>query len=328
MFRYPNAICLSLVLSVLLGISTPGRAAEIDYPNRPIRFIVPYPPGGSTDPTARLLAAWFSEKFGQTVVVDNRPGAGATIGHAMGAQATPDGYTWLFGTSGGMVVGPAYGSKVPYDSIKDYAHVGSIADSPFMLIIHPAVPAKSVQELVAFAKGQPGKVLFASPGAGTPNHLGMELLKSLTKAEFVHVPYKGGGPALLDVMSGRVHALFGGVAYTGPAINSGKARAIAVGHPTRVKAYPDVPTIGEWLPGFNCSTWYGILMPAGTSRAIVEKVSTELRNALKSPAFLKQFDALGLIAASSTPEELRERIRSELARWNKVISEAGIRPPN
>ncbi len=326
MFRYPNAICLSLILHLLVCVAMPARAAESDFPTRPIRFIVPYPPGGSTDPTARLLAAWFTEKFGQSVVVDNRPGAGATIGHAMGAQATPDGYTWLFGTSGGMVVGPAYGTKVPYDSIKDFAHIGVIADSPFLLVIHPNVPAKTVQELVSVAKAQPGKIFFASPGAGTPNHLGMELLKSLTKAEFVHVPYKGGGPALIDVMSGRTQALFGGVTYTGPAISAGKARAIAVGHPERIRTFPDIPTIAEWLPGFNCSTWYGILAPAGTSRTIVNKVNAELRNALASPAFLKQFDTMGLIAVSSTPDELRERIRNELARWTKVINEAGIRP--
>jgi tripartite-type tricarboxylate transporter receptor subunit TctC len=325
MFRFSNAIRLCLVLGIVHCAAAPLRAADNDFPNRPIRFIVPYPPGGSTDPTARLLAQWFTEKLGQSVVVDNRPGAGATIGHAMGAQATPDGYTWLFGTSGGMVVGPAYGTKVTYDSIKDFAHIGLIADSPFLLVIHPSVPAKSVQELVEAAKAQPGKILFGSPGAGTPNHLGMELLKSLTKAQFVHVPYKGGGPALIDLMSGRIHALFGGITYTGPAIQSGKVRAIAVGHPQRVRAFPDLPTIAEWLPGFNCSTWYGILAPAGTPRAIVTKVNTELRNALASPAFLKQFDTMGLIAVSSTPDELRERIRSELARWNKVIEEAGIR---
>jgi tripartite-type tricarboxylate transporter receptor subunit TctC len=325
MFRYSNAIRLCLVANILLCAGVPLRAADIDYPTRPIRFIVPYPPGGSTDPTARLLAQWFTEKLSQTVVVDNRPGAGATIGHAMGAQATPDGYTWLFGTSGGMVVGPAYGTKVTYDSIKDFAHIGLIADSPFLLVVHPSVPAKSVQELVEFARGQPGKVLFGSPGAGTPNHLGMELLKSLAKAPFEHVPYRGGGPALIDLMSGRIHAQFGGITYTGPAIHAGKIRPVAVGHPQRVRAFPDLPTIAEWLPGFNCSTWYGILAPAGTPRAIVNKVNAELRNALASPAFLKQFDAMGLIAVSSTPEELRERIRTELARWNKVIEEAGIR---
>ena len=325
MFRYSNAICLGLILNMLSCLAMPSQAAENDYPTRPIRFIVPYPPGGSTDPTARLLAQWFTEKFGQSVVVDNRPGAGATIGHAMGAHASPDGYTWLFGTSGGMVVGPAYGTKVTYDSIKDYTHIGLIADSPFLLVIHPSVPAKSVQDLVNVAKAQPGKIFFGSPGAGTPNHLGMELLKSLTKAPFEHVPYKGGGPALVDLMSGRIHALFGGITYTGPAISSGKVRAIAVGHPQRVRAFPDIPTIAEWLPGFNCSTWYGILAPAGIPSSIVKKVNAELRNALASPAFLKQFDTMGLIAVSSTPEELRERIRSELARWNKVIDEAGIR---
>ena len=317
---------LSCLMLGLCSFAALGQAPEDGYPNRPIRFIVPYPPGGSTDPTARLFAAWFTEKLGQTVVVDNRPGAGATIGHAMGAQATPDGYTILFGTSGGLVVNPAYGSKIPYDSVKDYAHVGLIADSPFILIVHPAVPAKTVQELVAYAKAQPGKVFFGSPGAGTPNHLGIELLKSLTGAQFVHVPYKGGGAALVDLMSGRIHALFGGVPYTAPAVNSGKARVIAAGHPERVKQYPDAPAIAEWLPGFSCSTWYGILAPAGTPRGIVRKLNAEMRNALANPAFRKQLESMGLNPVASTPEELRERIASELTRWTKVIKDSGIKP--
>jgi tripartite-type tricarboxylate transporter receptor subunit TctC len=323
MSRFAPAICLGL--SGLFSIA-PAFAAEADYPNRPIRLIVPYPPGGGTDPPARLIAAWFSEKFGQNVVVDNRPGAGAVVGHSLGAQAAPDGYTLLFGTSGGLTVGPAYNPKVPYDSLKSYAHVGLLADGPYLLIVHAGTPAKSVQELVALAKAQPGKIFIASPGTGTPNHLGMELLKSMTKAEFVHVPYKGGGPALLDVISGRTHATFGGVTYTGPAVSAGKARAIGVGHTARIKWYPDVPAIAEWLPGFNVSTWYCILAPAGTPAPIVNKLNAEIRNAVANPAFVKQLDALGMVPTGGAPEVLRDRIRSELARWNNVIGEAGIRP--
>jgi len=308
-----------------LSSATPALAAEAEYPNRPIRLIVPYPPGGGTDPPARLIAAWISEKFGQNVVVDNRPGAGAVVGHQLGATAAPDGYTLLFGTSGGLTVGPAYNPKVPYDSLKSYAYVGLLADGPYLLIVHAGTPAKTVQELVALAKAQPGKIFIGSPGTGTPNHLGMELLKSMTKAEFVHVPYKGGGPALLDVISGRTHAIFGGVTYTGPAVSAGKARAIGVGHTERIKWYPDVPTIAEWLPGFNVSTWYCILAPAGTPAGIVSKLNAEIRNAVANPAFVKQLDALGMVPTGGAPELLRDRIRNELARWNKVITEAGIR---
>ncbi|MGH8666145.1 MAG: Bug family tripartite tricarboxylate transporter substrate binding protein [Burkholderiales bacterium] len=300
------------------------QAAESNYPTRPVRIIVPYPPGGSTDPTARQLGQWLSEKFGQSVVIDNRPGAGATLGHALGAQATPDGYTLLLGTSGGLVTGPAFGTKVSYDPVKDFTPIGLAVDVPFLLIVHPNVTAKNVQELIALAKAQPGKISFGSPGMGTPNHLGMELLKSMGKVEFVHVPYKGGGPALVDLMAGRIQALFGGIPYCAPAINSGKAKALAVGHPTRTKLYPDVPAVAELLPGFTNTTWYGLLGPAKMPQHVVNKVNAEMKVALADPEFRKRLEALGLDPVSSTPKELHDRIRNELARWTKVIKEAGM----
>jgi tripartite-type tricarboxylate transporter receptor subunit TctC len=313
-------------VAVLGALITSGiaQAAEPNYPTRPVRIIVPYPPGGSTDPTARQLGQWLSEKFGQSVVIDNRPGAGATLGHALGAQATPDGYTLLLGTSGGLVTGPAFGTKVSYDPVKDFTPIGLAVDVPFLLIVHPNVAAKNVQELIALAKAQPGKISFGSPGMGTPNHLGMELLKSMGKAEFVHVPYKGGGPALVDLMAGRIHALFGGIPYSAPALNSGKAKVLAVGHPTRTKFYPDVPAVAELLPGFTNTTWYGLLGPAKIPRHVVNKVNAEMKVALANPEFRKQLEALGLDPVSSTPKELHDRIVSELARWTKVIKEAGI----
>lgn len=312
------------LLCAAMIVGAVAHAAEPNYPTRPVRIIVPYPPGGSTDPTARLLGQWLSEKFGQPVVIDNRPGAGATLGHALGAQATPDGYTLLLGTSGGLVTGPAFGTKVSYDPVKDYTPIGLAVDVPFLLIVHPNVPAKNVPELVAMAKAQPGKVSFGSPGVGTPNHLGMELLNTLAKVQFIHVPYKGGGPALVDMMAGRIHALFGGIPYSAPAINSGKAKVIAVGHPTRTRFYPDVPAVAETLPGFNNTTWYGLLGPAKMPRHVVAKVNAEMKVALADPEFRKQLEALGLDPVHSTPEALHERIKSELARWTKVIKDAGI----
>jgi tripartite-type tricarboxylate transporter receptor subunit TctC len=311
-----------------LVVSGIAQAAESNYPTRPVRLIVPYPPGGSTDPTARALGQWLSEKMGQSFVIDNRPGAGATLGHALGAQATPDGYTLLLGTSGGLVTGPAFGTKVSYDPVKDFTPIGLAVDVPFLLIVHPSVAAKNVQELIALAKAQPGKISFGSPGMGTPNHLGMELLKSMGKAEFVHVPYKGGGPALVDLMAGRIHALFGGIPYSAPALNSGKAKVLAVGHPTRTKFYPDVPAVAEILPGFTNTTWYGLLGPARTPQYVVDKINAEMKVALANPEFRKQLEALGLDPVSSTPKELHDRIRSELARWTKVIKEAGIGASN
>jgi tripartite-type tricarboxylate transporter receptor subunit TctC len=311
-------------LGAIASLTTSTMALAQAYPVRPIRLIVPYPPGGSTDPTGRALAQWLSEKFGQTIVVDNRGGAGSTIGHALGAQANPDGYTLLLGTSGGLVVGPAYGTKVPYNPVKDFAPIGMAVDVPFVLTIHPAVPAKTVKDLIAMGKAQPGKINFGSPGSGTPNHLGMELLNALAGTKFVHVPYKGGGLALLDLMSGRIEALFGGIPYVAPALQSGKARVIATGHLTRVRSLPDIPAIAELLPGFTNTTWYGLLGPAGMPQPIINKINAEMKVALANAEFRKNLEALGLEPVSSTPAEFGDRIKTELARWTKVIKDAGV----
>ena len=262
----------SALVSGLIGVVSGTVAHAQNYPVRPIRMIVPYPPGGSTDPTGRAVGQWLSEKFGQPVVIDNRGGAGSTIGHALGAQANPDGYTLLLGTSGGLVVAPSYGTKVPYNPIKDFTPIGLAVDAPFMLTMFPGVGAKGLKDLIAMGKAQPGKINFGSPGSGTPNHLGMEMLNAMAGTKFVHVPYKGGGLALLDVMSGRIECLFGGIPYVAPAVQSGRVRVIATGHPTRVRAYPDVPAIAEILPGFTNTTWYGVMGP----RAYRKPSSTRL----------------------------------------------------
>jgi tripartite-type tricarboxylate transporter receptor subunit TctC len=313
---------LSCLLAVL-WLAAPVLAQD-KYPSRPIRMIVPYPPGGSTDPTGRAFAAWLTEALGQQVVVDNRPGAGSTIGHGLGAKATPDGYTLLLGTSGGLAVSPALGSKLPYDPVKDFAPIGLGVYTPFLLVVHPGLPAASLKELIALSKAQPEGVIFASVGVGTPNHLGGELLKVMTGFRFVHVPYKGGGPAVVDVIAGRAQALFGGIPYTGPQVKAGRVRAIAIGHPTRMSGWPDVPAIAETLPGFSNTTWFGLLGPAGTPKAVVDRINAEMKRAVANPEFIKQLVALGLEPASSTPAEFHDMIVSELKRWSKVIREAGI----
>jgi tripartite-type tricarboxylate transporter receptor subunit TctC len=308
----------------LLVCALAADAGAQTYPSRPIRMIVPYPPGGSTDPTGRAFAAWLTEALGQQVVVDNRPGAGATIGHALGAKATPDGYTLLLGTSGGLAVGPALGSKLPYDPVRDFTPIGLGVYTPFLLVVHPGLPAANLREFIALSKAQPEGVIFASVGVGTPNHLGGELLKVMTGFRFVHVPYKGGGPAVVDVIAGRSQALFGGIPYTGPHVKSGRVRAIAIGHPTRMSAWPDVPAIAETLPGFSNTTWFGLLGPAGTPKAVVDRINAEMKRAVANPEFIKQLVAMGLEPASSTPAEFHDMIVSELKRWSKVIKEAGI----
>jgi tripartite-type tricarboxylate transporter receptor subunit TctC len=318
---WSRTICV--VLAAALWMAAPVLAQD-KYPSRPIRMIVPYPPGGSTDPTGRAFAAWLTDALGQQVVVDNRPGAGSTIGHGLGAKATPDGYTLLLGTSGGLAVSPALGSKLPYDPVRDFAPIGLGVYTPFLLVVHPGLPAANLKEFIALSKAQPGRINFASVGVGTPNHLGAELLKVMTGFQFVHVPYKGGGPAVVDVIAGRAQALFGGIPYTGPQVKSGRLRAIAIGHPTRMGGWPDVPAIAESFPGFSNTTWFGLLGPAGTPRAVVNRINAEMRRAVANPEFIKQLVAIGLEPASSTPAEFHDMIRTELKRWSKVIREAGI----
>ncbi|HSC95622.1 MAG TPA: tripartite tricarboxylate transporter substrate binding protein [Burkholderiales bacterium] len=298
--------------------------AQSKYPVRPIRMIVPYPPGGSTDPTGRAFAAWLTEALGQQVVVDNRPGAGATIGHGLAAKATPDGYTILLGTSGGLATGPAINPKVPYDPVKDFTAIGLGVYTPFLLVVYPALPAANLQDFIALSKKQPGGIIFASVGFGTPNHLGGELLKVMAGFKFVHVPYKGGGPATVDLIAGRAQALFGGIPYTGPHVKAGRLRAIAIGHPKRVSGWPDVPAIAETLPGFTNTTWFGLLGPAGMPKAVVNRINAEMKKAVENPDFTRQLVALGLEPASSTPAEFQNMIATELERWRKVIKEAGI----
>ncbi len=314
------------LVMTLCGAMAAAYAAEPAYPVKPVRVIVPYPPGGTTDPTARAFTAWFAEKFGTSFVIDNRPGAGSTLGHGLAAKATPDGYTLVLGTSGGLVVSAAFGTKLSYDPVRDFTPIGVGVYVPFLIVVHPSVPAKNVRELVELAKAQPGKINFASPGTGTPNHLGMELLTSLTGAKFTHVPYKGGGSAAVDLLAGRVQAIFGGAAPWQPHMSTGKVRAIAIGHPTRLATLPDVAAIAETYPGFNNTTWYGFLGPAGTPAHVVKKINGEMKRAVEDPAFVKHLESIGMVPTSTTPQEMGAMIRTELARWKKVVTEAGIKP--
>jgi tripartite-type tricarboxylate transporter receptor subunit TctC len=316
---------LKVISAVLAAgwLAAPALAQE-KYPSRPIRMIVPYPPGGSTDPTGRLFAAWLTEAFGQQVVVDNRPGAGSTIGHGIGAKATPDGYTILLGTSGGLATSPAFGSKLPYDPVKDFAPIGLGVYAPFLLAVHPGLPSANLKEFIALSKAQPDRINFASPGVGTPNHLGAELLKSMSGLQFVHVPYKGGGPAILDMVAGRAQAIFGGIPYVGPHVKAGRLRALAIGHPVRISTWPDTPTIADTVPGFTNTTWYGLLGPVGMPKPAIIRINAEMKKAVANADFVKQLDAIGLLPASSTPAEFQEMIKAELQRWTKVIREAGI----
>lgn len=309
----------------LLAATTTNHAAETAYPTKPIRLIVPFPPGGSADPLARAFGAWFADKFGVPVVADNRPGAGTAIAHTLGARATPDGYTLLLGASSGMTTNPAFGTKLEYDSVKDYSHVGLAAYVPQLLVVHPFVPAKSMNELIDLAKTQPGKVNFGSPGVGTVGHLSIEWINIATGAKFTHVPYKGAGPGMIDLVGGRIQVFVGSVTGAQPHISAGRIRAIATGHPKRLSSMPDTPTVAESVPGFSNDGWYGIVAPVGTPAPIINRLNAEMKRALANAEFSKHIETIGMLpAAGGTPQELREWTRSELARWTKVVRDAGV----
>jgi len=319
---------LAFAALALFAAATMAHAAQSAYPTKPIRLLIPFPPGGSADPLGRALAVWFSDKFGVPVVADNRPGAGTAIAHTLGAKAVPDGYTLLLGASSGLTTNPAFGTKLDYDPVKSYAPIGLAAYVPQLLVVHPSVAAKNFNELIELAKTQPGKINFGSPGVGTVGHLSIELFNAATGARFVHVPYKGAGPAVIDLVGGRIQAFQGSVPGTYPQVSAGRIRALATGHRERLRAMPDLPTIAESLPGFTNDGWYGVLAPAGTPAAIINKLNAELKRALANPEFIKQIDAIGMEPAKGgTPQELHEWIATELARWTKVVREAGIQPP-
>jgi tripartite-type tricarboxylate transporter receptor subunit TctC len=300
------------------------QAAESAYPLKPIRLIIPFPPGGSADPLGRALGTWLSDKFGVPVVADNRPGAGTAIAHTLGARAAPDGYTLLLGAGSGMSTNPAIMSKLDYDPVKDFSPVGLAAYVPQLFVVNPSVPAKTITELIDLAKAQPGKVNFGTPGVGSIGHLSLAFLNTLGGAQFTHVPYKGAGPAVIDLVAGRIQVFVGSVTGTQTQIAAGKIRAIATGHMKRLRSMPDLPAVAESFPGFWNDGWYGIIAPRGTPKPIIDKLNAEMKRALAETEFVRHVEALGMVPATSTPEELSELIRSELARWTKIVRDAGI----
>lgn len=308
----------------LFAAAAAAYAAEIAYPTKPIRLIVPFPPGGSADPLARAFGAWFSDKFGVPVIADNRPGAGTAIAHTLAAKAAADGYTLVLGAGSGLSTNPAFGYKLDYDPVKDFEPAGLAAYVPQLLVVHPDVPAKNISELIDLAKAQPDEINFGSPGSGSIGHLSVALLNTMTGARFVHVPYKGVAPAMIDLLGGRIQALFGSVTGTQPQVSAGRIRALATGHPTRLRSMPELPAIAETLPGFNNDGWYGIFAPAGTPAPIINKLNAEMKRALANAEFSKRIESIGMEPAGSTPQELREWVRSELARWTKAVHDAGI----
>lgn len=307
--------------------ATAALAQQAAYPTRPIRMIIPFPPGGSADPLGRALAAWLAEKFEQPVVADNRPGAGTAIAHTLAARATPDGYTLILGSSSGLSTNPAFGGKLDYHPTKDFEPIGLAAYVPQLVVVHPAVPAKDMQALIDLSKAQPDKISFGSPGAGSLGHLSIALINSTSGSRFLHVPYKGAAPATLDLIGGRIQAFVGSVTGTQALVQSGKIRALATGHLKRLNAMPDLPTVAETVPGFHGDGWYGLLGPAGTPAPVVKKVHAEMQRALANADFIKYVEKIGMVPTSGSPQDLREFVRNEFARWSKAVRDAKLQPP-
>ena len=302
--------------------SVPAHAQA--YPARPIRIIVPGSAGSANDFTARAIAQRLTEAWGQQIVIDNRSGAGGIIAHELAAKATPDGYTLIFSTSAGLVINPLL-YKVPYDSFRDLAPISLGSINPQMLFAHPAVAASSVPELIALARAKPGQLNCASAGTGTPNHLGCEMLKSMAQIEFVHVPYKGATPAITDVVGGQMHFMFNSIPAVLPLARAGKVKALGVAGPKRSPAAPDVPTVAETVPGFECVNWYAMLAPAGTPAAIIARLNAEMVKMIADPPFAQRLLDLGSEPQSSSPAELRDYMRKESERWSRVIKTAGLK---
>src|SRR3954447_53361 len=300
--RYRTPVWLAFSSAAAALVAAGPAASQQPYPDKPIRLIVPYPPGAGTDFTGREVGQYFAKALGQAVVIDNRPGAAAIIGHALVARAAPDGYTLLLGTTGGLVSGPALmGSKVPYDPLRDFATIGLATYVPYALAATASLPVQNVKDLIELARSAPRKLNVASPGVGTPNHLGAAQLMTLTGIELVHVPYKGTSMAITDVIAGNPHLLVTGLLTTMPHHRVGRLRILGVGHPQRLKAYPDIPAISETVPGYYNTGWWGIAAPAGTSKSIVDRLNTIMNKALATPEVLQRFEKAGLEIATTTP---------------------------
>lgn len=315
------------LLAAACMLAFPGPAPGQAYPSKPIRMIIPFPPGGGSDVTGRVVAAALSERLGRHVVVDNRAGAGGVIGSEIAANAPRDGYTLLM-VSLAHVVNPwLHDLKGRYDPIKSFAPVAIIAASPVVLVIHPSVPAQSVADLVALAKKQPGGLQYASAGVGSVTHLAAELFKYTAGLDVLHVPFKGAGPATLDVIAGRSHFLFGGLLATVPQVRSGKLRALGVGSLKRNPILPDVPSIAEsGVPGYETVNWFGLVAPAGAPAAIVERLHREVTAVQNLPAIRKQFDSDGATILQMTPARFGAYMVADMKKWERVVKKGGIKP--
>ena len=295
------------------------------YPSRPVRLIVPFPPGGGNDTIARLMGQKLAPVLGQQMLVDNRPGAGGTIGAELAARSPPDGYTLFLAGVASHGINPNLRRQLPYDPVRDFSGVSLIASAPLLVVVHPSLPATSIKQLVALAKAKPGAINFASNGTGGSSHLAAELFMMMTGTALVHIPYKGLSPALTDLLSGQVQLMFSSAVSMLPQVKAGRLRAIAMTGAKRSQAIPDIPTVAEaGIPGYETGSWYGIVAPAKTPRPVIERLSREIATATRSAEISGRLVDEAVIPIGSTAEEFDAHIRRELARWAKVIAKARI----
>ena len=332
MIRIRTALATRLMMgslmagAVLIGPGVAPRAGAEEYPARPLKMIVPTPPGGPIDTMARVVARGLSAEIGQSVVIENRGGAGNTIGSAEAARATADGYTLLFSSASGLVISPLLYANPGYDPVKSFEPVAATTDIPLVLVVNPTVPAHNVKQLVAYAKAHPGKLNFASGGSGTLPHLAGELLKSMAKIDIVHVPYKGGGPGLADTVGGQTQLMFDVPATVMPFAKSGKLRLLAVASATRDPFLPDVPTLAEsGFPGFQATSWTAIVAPAGTPHAVIEKLSKSVNRALNSNDVRSTLAKLGANPIGGPPDTLTQMMADDRARWAPIVKELHLK---
>jgi tripartite-type tricarboxylate transporter receptor subunit TctC len=311
----------------ILGVVLSGLAFAQPYPTKPIRLMVPFPPGGSTDIVARIVAQKLGAQLGQPLVIENRGGAGGTLGTAVVAKAAADGYLLTVASTSTHVVAPSVYTRLEYDPVKDFAPIGLMAVSPYLLVVNPAVKAKSLKELVDLMRSQPGKLNYASAGVGSTTHLAMEMLKGASSTFALHIPYSGNGPAGTAVVAGQVEILFGSLPALLPHAKSGRVRPIAVGTPKRSPSLPEVPTVAEsGYPGFDASLWLAIMAPAGTPAPILERLNRELVGAVSSKETREALDKAGAEPLTSTPAELAAMIRDGVGKYAKVVKAAGVKP--
>lgn len=319
---------LAALATAALGLAAwqAPALAQAAYPNKPIRLVVPFTPGGVTDTSGRLVADQLSKRLGQQVNVDNRPGASGNIGTQAVATAEPDGYTLVLAFDGTMVINPHVFAKVPFDTLRDFTPVGKIGDAVLILVAHPGVPAKSLKDVIALSKTQAGGLAYGTSGNGGTPHIAGELLKARTGANLMHIPYKGGGQAMTDVLGGNIPLVYTAVAGAYQHVKSGKLTAVAVSSRERVKSLPEVPTfIENGVADFEANSWVGILAPAKTPKAVIDRLNTELNAVLNDPEVRERLAAMGITATPGTPEVFTDEMKRDLARYGPVVKAAGIK---